>query len=75
MRMTIEVSTSDGMIPRLEQKARRAGLDRELVSRELAGARTFDEILSGFRDEVTANGIADSELDLLVRFGRAGLAR
>lgn len=70
MSMTIEVSIPDEMIPRLEQKARSAGLDREqyvrdLVSRELAGPRTFDEILGGFRDEVAASGISDSELDQL----------
>lgn len=68
--MTIEVSIPDDMISRLEQKARSAGLDREqyvraLVSRELAGPRTFDEILGGFRDEVTASGISDSELEHL----------
>ena len=70
MSMTIEVSIPDDMIPRLEQKARSAGLDREqyvrdLVSRELAGPRTFDEILGGFRDDVAASGISDSELDQL----------
>lgn len=68
--MTIEVPIPDDLIPRLEQKARSAGLDREqyvraLVSRELAGPRTFDEILGGFREEVTASGISDSELDQL----------
>ena len=70
MSMTIEVSIPDDMIPRLEQKARSAGLDREqfvraLVSRELAGPRTFDEILDGFREEVAASGISDLELDQL----------
>ncbi len=71
--MTIEVPIPDDMTPRLEQKARSAGLDREqLVSRELAGPRTFDEILGGFREEVTVSGVSDSELD---QFGPAGLAR
>ena len=61
MSMTIQVPIPDDMIPRLEQKARSAGLDleqyvRALVSRELAGPRTFDEILGGFREEVTASG-------------------
>ena len=70
MSMTIEVPIPDDMIPRLEQKARSAGLDREqyvraLVSRELAGPRTFDEILGGFREEVTVSGVSDSELDQL----------
>lgn len=70
MSMTIEVSIPDDMIPRLEQRARSAGLDgeqyvRALVSRELSAPRTFDEILGGFREEVAASGISDSELDQL----------
>jgi hypothetical protein len=57
MSMTVEVPIPDDLIPRLEQKARSAGLDREqyvraLVSRDLAGPRAFDEILGGFREEV-----------------------
>ena len=70
MSMSIEVPIPDDLIPRLEQKARNAGLDREqyvraLVSRDLAGPRTFDEILGGFREEVAASGISDLELDQL----------
>ena len=75
MSMTIEVPIPDDMIPRLEQKARSAGLDREqyvraLVSRDLAGPRTFDEILGGFREEVVASGMSDSELDQLFESAR-----
>ena len=70
MSMTVEVPIPDDLIPRLEQKARSAGVDREqyvraLVSRDLAGPRTFDEILSGFREEVATSGVSDSELDQL----------
>ena len=70
MGMTIEILIPDDMIPRLEQRARSAGLDREqyvrtLVSRELSGPRTFDEILHGFREEVTASGMSDLDLDQL----------
>lgn len=68
--MTIEVPIPNDLIPRLEQKAQSAGVDREqyiraLVSRDLLGPRTFDEILSGFREEVAASGISDAELDEL----------
>ena len=60
MSMTVEVPIPDDLIPRLEQKARSAGLDREqyvraLVSRDLASPRTFDEILGGFREELAKN--------------------
>ena len=75
MSMTVEVPIPDDLIPRLEQKARSAGLDREqyvrtLVSRDLAGPRTFDEILGGFREEVAASGISDFELDQLFESAR-----
>lgn len=44
MSMTVEVPIPDDLIPRLDQKARRAGLDREqyvsaLVSRDLAAPK------------------------------------
>lgn len=73
--MTIQVSIPEDMLPQLEQKARSVGLDREqyiraLVSRDLGGPRTFDEILSGFRHEVSASGISDDELDQLFEAAR-----
>lgn len=75
MSMTVEVPIPDDLIPRLEQKARSAGLDREqyvraLVSQDLAGPKTFDEILGGFREEVAACGVSDSELDQLFESAR-----
>ena len=75
MSMTVEVPIPDDLIPRLEQKARSAGLDREqyvraLVSKDLAGPRTFDEILGGFREEVAASGIGDLALDQLFESAR-----
>lgn len=68
--MTVEVPIPDELIARLEYKARSAGLDREqyvraLVSRDLAGPRSIDEILGGFREEVAASGVSDLELDQL----------
>lgn len=70
MSVTVEVPIPDDLIPRLEQRARSAGLDREqyvraLVSRDLAGPRTFDEILGGFREEVVASGMSDTDLEQL----------
>jgi hypothetical protein len=75
MSMTVEVPIPDDLIPQLEQKARSAGLDREqyvraLVSRDLAGPRTFDEILGGFREEISSSGITDPELDQLFESAR-----
>jgi len=73
--MTIEVPIPDDLVSRLEQKARSAGLDREeyvraLVSRDLAGPKGFDEILLGFREEVAATGMSDSDLDELFETAR-----
>lgn len=73
--MTVQVPIPDDLILRLEQKARSVGLDREqyvrdLVSRDLAGPKTFDEILGGFREEVAASGISDPELDQLFESAR-----
>lgn len=70
MSTMIEVPIPDDLIQRLEQKSRVAGLDREqyvlaLVSRDLTGPRTFDEILGGFREEVAASGVTEAELDEL----------
>ena len=75
MSMTIQVPIPDDLVPRLEEKSRSAGVDREqyiraLVSRDLAGPRTFDEILSGFRQEVPASGISGGELDQLFESAR-----
>jgi hypothetical protein len=75
MSMTVQVSIPDDLVLRLEQKARSVGLDREqyvrdLVSRDLAGPKTFDEILGGFREEVAASGMSDPELDQLFESAR-----
>ncbi len=75
MSLTVEVPIPDDLMPRLEQKARSTGLDceqyiRALVSRDLAGIRTFDEILGDFREEVAASRMSDSELDQLFESAR-----
>ena len=75
MSLTVEIPIPDDLIPRLEQKARSAGLDREqyvraVVSRDLASPRPFDEILGDFREEVAASGMSASELDQLFESAR-----
>ena len=75
MSLTVEIPIPDDLIPRLEPKARSAGLDREqyvlaLVSRDLTGPRTFDDILGGFREAVAASGMTDPELDELFESAR-----
>jgi hypothetical protein len=67
MSVTIQVPIPDDLLVLLEQKARGAGLDREqyvsaIVSRDLAGLRRLDEVLSSFRGQVASSGLSDSEL-------------
>lgn len=78
--MTIQVRIPDDLALRLEQKARVAGLDREeyirsLVSRDLSGPASLDEILRPFRAEVAASGLSDAELDGLFTAARAEAAQ
>jgi len=73
--VTIEVAIPDDLVPLLEQKARRAGLGyaeyvRAIVSRDLSGPRSLDEILKDVRNEVTASGISDGELTELFESAR-----
>ena len=54
---------------------RSAGLDREeyagaILSQELNARQTLDEVLAAFREEVSASGISDAELDELFRTAR-----
>ncbi len=73
--MTIEVAIPDELLPSLDQRSRKAGLERgeyvlSVLSRDLSGPRPFDEILSGFREEVAASGMSDEELDQLFEAAR-----
>jgi hypothetical protein len=75
MSLTIKVPIPDDLIPVLERKARSAGLGREeyvgiLVSRDLKAPQTLDEVLAVFREQVSASGITDHELDELFKAAR-----
>ena len=67
MSVTVKVRLPDDLIPLLEQKARGAGVDREqylssIVSRDLTGSMRLVEILNGFRNQVLASGMSETEL-------------
>ena len=79
MSITIQVPIPEELILNLEQRAQNAGLQREqyltqLFTRELSSPPGLDEILSGFRSEVKASGISDSELTDLFNQERADLS-
>jgi hypothetical protein len=67
MGVIVTVPIPDDLLSRLEQKARKAGMDRDqyvrgIVARELEGPRPLDEILRDFRNEAAASGMSDEEL-------------
>jgi hypothetical protein len=74
MTRTIEIPLPEELLRLVEERARSAGLEREayirsVLSREVTGAPSLSEVLAPFRNQVTASGITDKELDQL--FGQA----
>lgn len=74
--ITLQIPISDELLPNLDTRARNAGLNREqflsqLLSRELSMLDGLDEILAGFRREVSASSIGDAELTELFSAARA----
>ena len=70
MTRTIELPIPEELLLLVEQRARTAGLPREayiraVLSRGVNDQPSISEILAPFRDEVTASGISDEELDKL----------
>ncbi|MCX6602318.1 MAG: hypothetical protein NTV52_01845 [Acidobacteria bacterium] len=65
--ITFQIPISDELLPNLDSRARNAGLNREqflseLLCRELSTPDGLDEILAGFRREVSASSLSDAEL-------------
>jgi hypothetical protein len=74
--ITLQIPISDELLPNLDTRARNAGLNREqflsqLLSRELSTPGGLDEILAGFRREVSAASLSDAELTQLFSAARA----
>ena len=74
--ITLQISISDELISKLDTRARNAGLNREqflsqLLSRELSMPDGLDDILAGFRKEVSASSLSDDELTELFTAARA----
>ena len=79
MSITVQVPIPEELIANLEQRAQNVGHQREqylsqLFARELSSPPGLDEVLSGFRAEVKASGISDSELTDLFNQERADLS-
>ncbi len=73
--ITLQIPISDELLPNLDTRARNAGLNREqflsqLLCRELSTPDGLDEILAGFRREVSASSLTDAELSELFSAAR-----
>lgn len=74
--ITLQISISDELLSNLDTRARNAGLNREqflsqCLSRELSMPDGLDDILAGFRKEVSASSLSDDELTELFTAARA----
>jgi hypothetical protein len=70
MTRTIELPIPDELLRLVDERAQTAGLRREayirsVLSRDAGVEPSMDDILAPFRDDVTASGIGDEELDRL----------
>lgn len=73
--ITLQIPISDELLPNLDTRARNAGLNREqflsqLLCRELSTPDGLNEILAGFRREVSASSPSDAELSELFSAAR-----
>ena len=74
--ITLQISISDELLSNLDTRAQNAGLNREqflsqFLSRELSMPDGLDDILAGFRKEVSASSLSDDELTELFTAARA----
>lgn len=70
MTRTIEIPIPEELLRLIDEKARIAGVKRDayiraVLSKDVTGESSISEILASFRDQVTASGISDEELDRL----------
>ena len=70
MTRTIEIPLPEDLLRRADEKAHSAGLKRDayicaILSKDVTGEPSISEILTSFREHVTASGITCEELDHL----------
>ena len=70
MTRTIEIPLPEELLKLIDEKAQITGLERDayiraVLSKDVTGESSLSEILASFRDQVTASGIGDEELDRL----------
>ena len=70
MTRTIEIPLPEELLKLIDEKAQVTGLKRDayiraVLSKDVTGECSISEVLASFRDQVTASGISDEELDRL----------
>jgi hypothetical protein len=80
MTRTIELPIPEELLQLVDERARAAGLRREayiraVLSKDVHAEPSIGEILSAFRDQVTASGVSDDELDSMFRAAREDVQR
>jgi hypothetical protein len=70
MSRTITVDLPDGLLRLVDEKATRAGLQRDVyirvvLSKDVTGEPSISEIFAPFRDQVLSRGLSNDELDRL----------
>jgi len=70
MTRTIEIPLPEELLKLIDEKAQVTGLKRDayiraVLSKDVKGECSISEVLASFRDQVTASGISDEELDRL----------
>ena len=75
MTRTIEIPLPEELLKLVDEKAQSAGLKRDeyicaILSKDVTGEPSISEILTSFRDQVAASGIAGGELDHLFAAAR-----
>ena len=70
MTRTIEIPLPEELLRLIDEKAHITGLERDayiraVLSKEVTGESSISELLASFRDQVSASGISDEELDRL----------
>jgi hypothetical protein len=75
MTQTIEIPIPDELLKLIDQRARRAGVEREeyiraVLSRDVKTGPSLSELLAPFRAEVAASGMSNEELENLFAHAR-----
>lgn len=75
MTRTIEVAIPDELLQLIDQRARRAGIERDeyiraVLSQDVASGPSMSDVLAPLREEAAASGISEEEIGELLAHAR-----